>query len=249
MSVSLTSTEWALAALAAVCIGISKSGFVGVGLVTVVVMARLFPPLESTGILLPLLIVGDILSVSVFHRHARWPHIARMLPPTLIGILGGYAVMRHLPGPAFGPVIGGIVLAMAALQALRKARPNLYANAPHTKPFAWTMGAWSGIATMLANAAGPIMALYFLAIELPKYAFLGTSAWFFLIINVLKVPFSAQLGLISGKTLLFNLVLVPAVAAGIFIGKNLIRVVPQNWFEWLTLLFAALAALRLLGMF
>ena len=241
--------EWLLAILAAFCVGFSKGGFTGVGLLTVVIMARLFPPRESTGVLLPLLIVGDILSVLVFHQHALWAQIIRMLPPALVGVVAGFLFMFFVPSGAFGPLIGWIVLCLALLQALRKARPLLFASVPHTRTFAYTMGVWTGITTMLANGAGPVMTLYFLAIGLPKYAFVGTSAWFFLIVNLFKVPFSASLGLITGGSLLFNLVLIPCVAAGIFAGRALIHVIPQNLFEWILLIFAGVAAFRLIGLF
>jgi uncharacterized protein len=246
---AFTLSQWLLALFAAFCIGFSKSGFAGVGLVTVVVMARLFPPRESTGILLPLLIVGDIMSVAVFHQHARWSHIWRLLPPTVAGILAGYFIMQRIPNAVFGPVIGVIVLVMVILQIVRKALPGLYANVPHTRGFGWLMGAWSGVATMLANAAGPVMALYFLARNIAKYEFVGTTAWFFLLVNVFKVPFSARLGLIHPGSLFFDLVLIPAVALGIWAGRRLVGIVPQALFEQLLLFFAAVAALRLIGLF
>jgi len=238
-----------MAGVAAFCIGLSKSGFAGVGLITVVIMARLFPPRESTGVILPLLICGDVLSVFVFHQHARWREIWRMLPPTVVGIVAGYFLMQHIPGRAFGPVIGVIVLVMAALQAARGSIPQIYARVPHTRGFAWFMGAWSGVATMLANAAGPVMALYFLAINLPKYTFVGTSAWFFLIVNVFKVPFSAHLGLISGASLLFDVLLIPVVGLGIATGRYCIGILPQKAFEQLLLVLAAITALQLIGVF
>lgn len=231
------------------CIGMSKSGFAGLGLVTVIVMARLFPPRESTGVLLPLLIFGDICAVAAFRKHAQWSLIGRMLPPTLLGIAAGYFLMQRIPDARFGPVIGSIVLTMALVQALRRFRPDLFEHVPHSHTFAWSMGGVSGIATMLANAAGPIMALYFLAINLPKYALVGTGAWFFLIVNVSKVPLSANLGLIHGHSLLFNAVLIPAVIAGTVLGRHLIAIVPQRVFELLLLIFAGVASLRLIGLF
>ena len=244
-----TPGQWLLAALAAFCIGFSKSGFAGSGLATVVIMAQLFGPLESTGVLLPMLICGDIMSVIAFHQHARWATIRRMLPPTLAGIVLGFLIMSHIPAQRFGPVIGWIVLGMAALQTWRRLRPGALEQIPHSHWFAWMMGGWSGITTMLANAAGPVMALYFLAIDLPKYEIVGTGSWFFLIVNVLKVPFSLHLGLIHGSSLLFNLVLLPVIALGIFAGRHLIRIVPQQVFEVLILVFALLASLRLIGVF
>ena len=103
--------------------------------------------------------------------------------------------------------------------------------------------------TMLANAAGPVMALYLLAVALPKDAFVGTSAWFFLLINCIKVPFSAQLGLISVPTLAFNALLVPVIVSGLFLGRTLVARIPQKIFDTLVLVFAAVAAAKLLGAF
>ncbi len=242
-------SQWLLAVLGALCIGVSKSGFSGLGLVTVIVMAGLFPPRESTGVLLPLLIAGDIGAVLVFRKHAHWPQIWRMLPSTVAGIFAGYAVMDRIPDAKFGPVIGWIVLAMILLQTSRRLRPALFDHVPHTRAFAWSMGGASGVATMLANAAGPVMALYFLSIRLPKLVFVGTGAWFFLLVNLFKVPFSAHLGLIHGSSLLFNLALLPAVAAGILLGRWLIALVPQTTFELCLLILATLASLRLIGLF
>src|SRR3954470_24740288 len=102
----LTPGQWALACLAALCCGISKSGFTGLGLVTVIVFAQLFPPRESTGLLLPLLISGDIFAVLSFRRHADWHQIWRMLPPTIGGIVAGFFLMRYIPGSRFNAVIG-----------------------------------------------------------------------------------------------------------------------------------------------
>lgn len=238
--------QWMLAGLAGFCIGFSKSGFPGSSLVTVLIMAQLFGARESTGALLPLLMCGDVLSVRIYHRHANWALIRRMLPPAAAGVVAGWLVMLWLPAAAFRPVIGWIVLVMAALQAMRNWRPALYAGVPHSRGFALSMGVATGVSTMLANAAGPVMGLYFIALGTPKFELVGTSAWFFLLINLFKIPFSAQLGLIHSQTLLFNLVLLPAVALGIFAGRKLIALLSQQLFEALLLGFAIVAAVRMI---
>ena len=110
----------------------------------------------------------------------------------------------------------------------------------------WSLGALAGIATMLANAASPIMTIYILAARLAKYEFVGTSAWLFMIINVSKLPFSYALGLINLRSLSFNLLLLPAVTIGALAGRRLLKFVPQLWFERFLLFSAALAALRLI---
>ena len=99
---------------------------------------------------------------------------------------------------------------------------------------------------MLANAAGPIIALYCIAVALPKFELVGTLAWFFFIVNVFKLPFSAGLGLIRADTLLLNATLVPVVVAGVLGGRNIVQHLPQRVFDLLILLFAAIAALRLI---
>ena len=152
--------------------------------------------------------------------------------------------MQKNPSEIFRPVIGWIVLILAVLQFWKKIRPGAFSHIPHTRWFAWMMGGTSGMTTMMANAAGPVMTLYLLAVSLPKLEFVGTAAWFFLIINILKVPFSAHLGLINGSSLSLDLALVPVVACGIWLGGRLIRIIPQELFENLTLFLAAAVSLR-----
>ena len=116
-------------------------------------------------------------------------------------------------------------------------------------PVMWAMGGIAGVTTMVANAAGPVMGLYLLAVSLPKDAFVGTAAWFFLLINLIKIPFSAQLGLIGVNSLLFNVLLIPFIAGGLFLGRKIVSVIPQKSFDNLILIFAAVASARLLGVF
>jgi uncharacterized membrane protein YfcA len=107
------------------------------------------------------------------------------------------------------------------------------------------VGIWAGVATMTANAAGPIMAVYLLSLSLPKQNLVGTSAWFFLIVNVFKLPFSGALGLLQPASLLLDLALCPVVVLGTFIGRSLLHRIPQRLFEALLLASAAGAALKM----
>ena len=240
-----TAHQWALALLAAFCLGLPKGGFSGIGLFTILLMAEVLPARESTGVVLPLLICGDVLSVASFVRHTQWHHVWRTLPPAAVGVIAGYFLMQHIPDRIFRPVIGWIVLSMVILQAIHRLRPSILLNTPHGQWFGWIMGGWSGVTTMVANAAGPVMTLYLLSVNLPKFEFVGTGAWFFLVINIFKLPFSYSLGLINGGSLTFNSVLVPSVLLGVLVGRKLIGIIPQKLFELLLLLFAAAASLRL----
>ena len=177
-----------------------------------------------------------------------------MLPAALLGIVAGAAILKLFndPGQAadvvFKRVVGGIVLALTLLQVWRGLRPGNFATEAHAggRLGGWIMGGLAGITTMLANAAGPIMALYLLGVGLPKMELVGTSAWIFLILNVCKIPFNYQLGLINAESLRLNLLLLPGVVAGVFAGRWLLRVIPQSGFQLLLLAFALIASLRLL---
>ncbi len=244
----LSPTQWLLAVVAAVGIGMSKSGLAGMSLVQVLILAFLFGARESTGVVLPMLIVGDICAVSIFHQHARWSYVRRMLPPACLGVVIAAIAMRWLNEAVYRPIIGVIILSLTVLQVMRSVRPAWFSHVPHTTWFTWTIGLIAGGATMLANAAGPIFTIYCLAVALPKFELVGTSAWFFFIINSFKVPFSVALGLIHGRTLLLNAILTPAILSGIFIGRWLTAHIPQRLFDGLLLAFAFVAALRLVGL-
>jgi uncharacterized membrane protein YfcA len=245
----LTGAQWVLAVLAAVGIGLSKSGLSGLSFFHVLVFAFIFGPRDSTGIVLPMLLIGDISAVRTFRAHTDWSHVRRMLPATCLGVVVAAITMSRMTNASFGPLIGWVILVLTALQAFFTWQPQRLGNVPHAPAFAWTVGLLAGAATMFANAAGPIFALYGLAMSLPKFTFVGTSAWFFLIVNAFKLPFSAWLGLIHGSSLLLNLMLAPAVVGGLLAGQWITRRLPQRLFNILLLALAGVAALRLIGAF
>jgi uncharacterized membrane protein YfcA len=241
--------QWFLASFAALSLGVAKAGFAGLSLLHVMVFALLFGARDSTGIVLPMLLIGDACAIAVYRQQVRWDYLRKMLPPACVGIIAGAAVMGRLSDAAFKPLIGWIILSLCILQAFRMLRPQSFGHVPHSPLFAWTMGLLAGGTTMLANAASPVMTIYFLAVALPKLEFVGTAAWFFFAVNAFKVPFSAGLGLITARTMLFNLLVSPAVIAGFFLGRWIMQRVPQQAFDSVLMTFAALAALRLIGAF
>ncbi len=245
----LTSSQWMLALLSAFGLGVAKSGFAGVGLFHVVVFAFLFGAKQSTGYVLPMLIFGDVCAVAAFRQHARWEYVRSMSLPTALGVVIGWALMNSLSESAYKPVIGSIILGLAAMQTARMWRPTWFEHVPHAAWFAWSLCLIAGFSTMLANAAGGIIALYLVAVSMPKLELVGTTAWFFLLLNLFKVPFSAQLGLIGMDTLMLNVMLTPMIVLGLLAGRWLIHRIPQRQFDSLVLLLSSVAALRLIGAF
>lgn len=235
---------------AAVFCGVGKSGLAGLGMLNVLIMAWLVPGPASSGVVLPMLIAADVLAVSVFDtRDVEWRAIRRLLPAMLAGLLVGWRVLgwlSHASSHTFGMVVGWMVLAMVLVQAARQKAPAFDRALPGSRVFGWFVGLLAGLATMIANAAGPIGSIYFLILGFAKKEFIATMAWLFLIVNVLKVPLSAQQGLITPETLRFNAALLPAVAAGFFLGRWLIAKIPQKPFEHAILALTVLSALRLI---
>lgn len=243
---ALSVGAWLLLALAAFGIGITKSGFSGVSLVHVLIFAYVFGAKASTGIVLPMLIAGDTIAMLMFGQHADWSYVRRMLPPAIVGVLGAWLLMDVMSEVYYRPTIGCIILGLAVLQILRMFREQWFIHVPHSRWFAWTMGILVGVTTMLANAAGPVFGLFLLAIGLPKKEFVGTAAWFFLLLNVIKIPFSWNLGLIRSETLALNLLLLPGIYLGLIAGTAVAKRIRQRDFEAAIIVLAALAGMNLL---
>jgi uncharacterized membrane protein YfcA len=242
----LSPAELGLALFAALCIGLSKSGFSGISLISVVLFAELYGPKVSVGLTLPLLIVADLMAYPAFRKHGSWGLVWKLLPPTLIGLLAGWWVLRDMDDTQLRRAIGILIVLMVVIQTSRRLFSDSYERFVHSTGFGNAAGLAGGFSTMLANAAGPVIQLYLLARRIPKMEMIGTGARFFLLINFLKVPLNAQLATITPITLQENLKLVPAVAAGIFGGRWLIHRVPQKTFEWMVVIFSLIAGFRLL---
>lgn len=249
----LTAFGWCVAIFCGVIVGMSKCGLAGLGSLAVPLMASVFPAKLSTGVLLPVLIMGDAMGVTHFNRHADWRLLHRLMPAALVGIVIGYLLMRQdwVDDRVIRVSIGVIVLVLLALNALRERFLSLLPIGRDQQGWpslliAIVFGVIAGITTMLANAAGPIMLIYLLAMRLPKEAFIGTSAWYFMVLNWCKVPFMMQLGLINPDSLAFNLKLSPAILVGGLLGIYCSSRLSNRGFNRLIQILTILAALKLL---
>ena len=242
-SLELSATSWCILMVCGLLVGISKTGVPGLGILVVALMAGVLPPRLSTGVLLPLLILADVFAVRYYHRQARWSRLLPLLPAALAGIVVGAFVLHKTNDAAFGPVIGSIVLLMLFMQRLRRRIDGH--GATTSRGVAPWLGFVAGVTTMMANAGGPIVIIYLLAMRLPKMAFVGTGAWFFLIVNIIKVPFSVHIGLINLETLRIDLCMAPAIVAGALTGIWGLKRIPQRAFNLVVEALAVLAALSL----
>jgi uncharacterized protein len=237
---------FALALLAAFCIGLSKAGFSGISMISVVLLAEIYGPKTSVGLALPMLIAADLIAYPAFIKHGSWRPVWKLLLPALLGIAIGWWVLGSISSLTARRAIGVCVLLMVSVQAFRRWKPVGFDRLSESPSFGLSAGVLGGFATMLANAAGPVIQLYLMARRIPKMELIGIGARFFLLINLIKVPLNARLALITPESLMDNLKMLPAVALGIFCGKWLVRKVPQVAFEWMIVVFSMLAGLRLI---
>ncbi len=240
----LTETMLILA-ISALCIGVSKAGFSGVSLISVYLLAEEFGARESLGISLPMLIFADLMVYPAFRKHGSWKQVWPVFLPALAGMVVGFILLPSINNQVMKTVIGIIILTMATVQILRSFYSTKIQKIAMSASFRYSSALAGGVSTVLANAAGPIFQLYFLTIRLPKMELIGVCARFFLVANLIKLPQSAQLDLITAETMLINLYLIPLVALGIFMGKKFLHRVPQKAFEYLILFFAIVAGTRM----
>ncbi len=244
---NLETWQWVLLCLGALITGLSKTGIAGADVLAVALFANAIPARASTGALLPLLVCADVFGVAFFRKHASWSHLWRLFPWVVVGVIGGYFALDRISNAQVQRMIGGILLVMVSVHLWRQRRTDGQAdNLPHTWWFAAITGVLAGFTTMVANAAGPIMVLYFLALRLPKLMFIGTGAWFYLLVNTFKVPFSMRLGLITRESLLLDALLFIPMVPGALLGPVILKNINQRAFETMALVLTVVAALRLL---
>lgn len=240
-------TQIVLALLVAVMTGFSKTGVPGAGIFGVALMASVFPAKQSVGMLLPMLITADIVAVSYYRRAAVWKYLIVLIPWVLAGIVIGFFVMDHIGNGQLSVMLGVLILALLLLH-LVKDRLERKLNFPFTQSvyFQAAMGILAGFTTMVGNVAGAIMTIYLLSKGLQKQQFIGTGAWFFLAVNLIKVPFNAYLGLITVDTVVFAAWMAVPVLLGTWAGIKIVPRIPQSYFQALILILTALGAVRLL---
>ncbi|MFC7815924.1 sulfite exporter TauE/SafE family protein [Streptomyces sp. NPDC057367] len=263
----LTGWEFAALAFAALLVGFSKTAVSGANTVSLAIFAAVLPARASTGVLLPVLIAGDVLAVLTYRRHAHWPTLWRLFPAVGAGVVVGTGFLVWADDAVVRTSIGVILLVMAGVTVWRRRQADAEgrggrdgkvrrdgggAGQPEAsgsragRVKARSYGVLGGFTTMVANAGGPVMSMYLLSSGFRKLGFLGTSAFFFLIVNVSKLPFSAGLGLIDGRSLFLDAALVVFVLPGAFIGKWAVSRINQRLFERLVIAATVVGGVQLL---
>jgi len=244
-TVPYLSLAFTIALGAALLLGIAKSGIKGLAVLIVTGLALVYGAKESTGILMPLLICGDILAVIYYKRHVKWIYLIKLLPWMVLGVLVGVVLGKDLPEDLFKSGMAVIILISVVMMYYWERKKDR--KVPTHWSFAALMGMMAGFTTMVGNLAGAFSNIYFLAIKLPKNEFIGTAAWLFFIINLFKVPFHIwSWGTINRASFQISLSLIPTVIAGFCLGVFLVKKINNDKYRQLILLLTGLGGLAIL---
>jgi uncharacterized membrane protein YfcA len=232
--------KWLLGGFAAFTLGAAKSGVPGGGTLAIPIMVLVSGSARyAAAWTAPILSTGDVFAVLYWRRHAEASRLLSLIPWVVLGGAGG-ALALSLDEHLLRRMVASIVAAMLILFVLQR-RGYL----SQLSRGAWAYGVAAGFATVVANAAGPIMNMYLLTRRLTKEQFVATGAWFFFIVNIAKVPIYIGYGLFSRESLIFDVLMAPVVIAGGFAGLWLIHRVPQVVFEWLVVVLTTVSLLFL----
>lgn len=242
-----TLSSWQIIAgiISAIIVGIARTGVSGMLLLAIPIMASAFGGIQSTGIMLLMMNFGDLMAVKVYSKHAKWDEIKKLLPSALVGLALGGIVGKYINEQQFKILIGGIVLLCLVFLLWQEIKGDQI-RVPDRIWFVILFGILSGFATMIGNAAGPLFAIYLLAIRLNKQNYMGTTVWFFMIINLIKLPLQIFIWHnITLVTLSLAIIALPAIFLGTRIGVWIVKVLPEKSFRYLVIGITAIVALRM----
>lgn len=240
-SSDFTTAQLAVFLLVALLIGMSKTGVHGAAMMAVPLLASVFGGRLSSGIMLPILCLADVMGVWYYHRHASWTHLKKLFPWAAAGTLLGTYVGDSIDDQTFKLIMACIiVISVVIMLWLERGHKE---KVPDYYWFAVLTGVAGGFTSMIGNLAGSVMAIYFLSMRLPKNSFIGTSAWFFMVINWFKIPFHVWgWKTIDVNTLLLDLGSLPLIALGAYLGIFIVRRLKENVYRWFIIAMTLIAA-------
>lgn len=226
-------------------IGMSKTGVHGAGMLAVPLLANIFGGQLSSGVMLPMLVLADVMGVWYYHRHASWHHLKILFPWSALGVVLGTVVGSYIDDKVF-KIIMALIILISVIVMLWLERGHKE-EVPHNKGFGVTSGILGGFTSMVGNLAGTVMAVYLLSMRLPKNAFIGTTAWFFMATNWFKVPFHVfAWHTITLDTFLLDLMTLPMIFLGAFLGIIIVRKLSEKAYRWFIIAMTLVAAFFML---
>jgi uncharacterized protein len=234
---------YAFAVPAVIMLGLSKGGFSGIGMVATPLLALVMPPLQAAAILLPIILLQDVLSCWVYRRIWDPWNLKVLLPGAVVGVAAAWFFAAHVSEGMIRLLVGVIALGFALNAWLRRKSVNQI-----SKPKASHGVVWGGVAAFtstLIQIGGPPYFAFVLPQRLEKLIFVGTTIWFFGLVNVMKVAPYFALGQFSTESLLTSALMIPVAVVSNIVGIWLVRRTPEALFYKITNVLVLLIGIEL----
>ena len=231
----LTHHDWVVIFISALIIGAEKGGLRSINIVVLPILAAYFGAMRSSAILVPILVLADLAAVYYYRKNIAWAYMKKLLPSAVCGLFLGMVVGKMVPDEIFRLIMVTIILLCLGLMLVNELRVS-----PLMMPDKWylhtAVGLLGGFSTMIGNVSGPILAVYLLMAGLPKKNYISTGAFFFLFMNLLKLPIHGFVWhSLTSETLLVSLYMIPCVLAGVYSGARIVKFIPERPFRYFIL--------------
>ena len=245
LSFSLDLSDVLIIALVAMLSGMSKTGVHGAGMLAVPLLVFVFGGQVSSGVMLPILVLADIFGVWYYHQHAEWKYLKILFPWTALGVVIGTFTGKYINDEMFRSIMAvAIVVSIILMVWLEKAKNKDFSAG------IWLtigIGLAGGFTSMVGNLSGAVMAVYFLSVRMPKNSYVGTTAWFFAVVNFFKIPFHLFVWkTIKLDTVLLDLMTLPAILLGAYLGIVIVRNLSEKIYRWFIIVTTVIAAVVML---
>lgn len=225
-------------------IGFAKGGFGGLGALLTPLLALVLPVASAVGVLLPMLMVGDVFAVTMYWKEWDIDLVKRMLPAGIVGALAGTGLLSSIPSNSLRIILGAFVLVVVAYKFLSdRIQAIRYDPRPWHAP---TAGLLAGVASGMFNSGGPAFNSYLLLQKLKARPFIATSAIFFALLNLIKVPGFLYTGVLNVPLLLSLWWVFPFIPVGIWVARMTLTRVSPSAFEWIIIVLLIFSSLWLL---
>ena len=242
-----------IAVIAVVITGISKGGFGGVALLAVPLMSLVISPIQAAGIMLPIMIPMDFMSIWVYRKRWDGRNLALLIPAAIVGITIGGLTARWVNEEFVRLLVGfiAVVFTIHRWRGLRRAAKSVAtATAPQRRAPNKILGAFwgtcAGFTSFLAHAGSPPYQVYVLPQGLSKEIYTGTSVIFFASVNAIKLIPYGMLGQLSVTNLSVSLMLLPLAPVGVFLGVWINRKLREDMFFTIILTAIFIVGLKLI---
>lgn len=234
--------------LAGLLIGMSKTAIGGFSLLATALVAGIIPTKESTGVVLLMLLTGDLIAMRKYRKYVEWKVLSQLIWPVIVGTFLGAVTLSLITDAFLRKLLGILVLLLVFSFPITNKwqKSNKQLDLLFPRAIRNFFGTLAGFMSMVANSGGPPMNIYLLMRRNLKMNFLGNTAWFFFALNLFKLPFTISLGIINFSSLKYVLPAIPMVIIGSLIGIGIINKINQTLFQYLTLIASGLVAVKLI---